>query len=170
MHRPDRRLSTVVLAAGVASLLVGCSSRSGWEYAAEPAAERTSSTVLTEAQIATYPSNWSIEQVMVQGLPGLMLTSGNSGGTAVRGRDGQMTMIGSSPNQYISMRGMGGGPALVIVDGVPLPEDMGSIGVNVNDVSRIEVLKDAASTALYGFRGSGGVIVITTKSGARRSN
>src|SRR5882762_6405588 len=45
----------------------------------------------------------------------------------------------------------------------------GSIGsgsdVNVNDVESIEVLKDAASAAIYGSRGSNGVVLITTKSG-----
>ncbi len=45
----------------------------------------------------------------------------------------------------------------------------GSIGsgsdVNVSDVESIEVLKDAASAAIYGSRGSNGVVLITTKSG-----
>ncbi|HWK06360.1 MAG TPA: TonB-dependent receptor [Puia sp.] len=45
----------------------------------------------------------------------------------------------------------------------------GNIGsgsdVNVNDVESIEILKDAASTAIYGSRGSNGVVLITTKSG-----
>lgn len=38
-------------------------------------------------------------------------------------------------------------------------------GVNPNDIERIDVLKDAAATAVYGTRGANGVIVITTKSG-----
>ncbi|MCW3092971.1 MAG: TonB-dependent receptor [Ferruginibacter sp.] len=42
----------------------------------------------------------------------------------------------------------------------------GGSDVNVNDVENIEVLKDAASTAIYGSRGSNGVVLITTKSGA----
>lgn len=46
----------------------------------------------------------------------------------------------------------------------------GNIGagsdVNVNDVESIEILKDAASTAIYGSRGSNGVVLITTKSGS----
>ena len=48
---------------------------------------------------------------------------------------------------------------LVIVDGVPGNMD----AVNTNDIESIEVLKDAASTAIYGSRGANGVILITTK-------
>lgn len=48
---------------------------------------------------------------------------------------------------------------LVIVDGVPGHMD----AVNPNDIESLEVLKDAASTAIYGSRGANGVIMITTK-------
>ena len=52
---------------------------------------------------------------------------------------------------------------LVVVDGHPVPD--GLAFVNMADVQSVEVLKDAASAAIYGSRGSGGVIMITTKSG-----
>jgi TonB-linked SusC/RagA family outer membrane protein len=52
---------------------------------------------------------------------------------------------------------------LVVVDGQPVPD--GLAFVNMADVESVEVLKDAASAAIYGSRGSGGVIMITTKSG-----
>jgi TonB-linked SusC/RagA family outer membrane protein len=52
---------------------------------------------------------------------------------------------------------------LVVVDGHPVPD--GLAFVNMADVQSVEVLKDAASSAIYGSRGSGGVIMITTKSG-----
>lgn len=39
--------------------------------------------------------------------------------------------------------------------------------VNLNDVSSVEVLKDASATALYGSRAANGVILITTKKGAK---
>jgi len=58
--------------------------------------------------------------------------------------------------------GQGAGP-LVVVDGHPVPD--GLAFVNMADVQSVEVLKDAASAAIYGSRGSGGVILITTKSG-----
>ncbi|MFY0653077.1 MAG: TonB-dependent receptor [Cyclobacteriaceae bacterium] len=40
--------------------------------------------------------------------------------------------------------------------------------INPNDIESIEVLKDASATAIYGNRGSGGVIIVTTKSGKQR--
>ncbi len=54
---------------------------------------------------------------------------------------------------------------LIVLDGIPF---MGSIAdINPNDVKSIEILKDASSTAIYGSRGSNGVILITTDKGAR---
>lgn len=55
---------------------------------------------------------------------------------------------------------------LIVVDGIPFN---GSINdLNQDDVSSVEILKDASSTAIYGSRGANGVILITTKRG--RSN
>ena len=52
---------------------------------------------------------------------------------------------------------------LIVVDGYPIS---GSIAtVNPNDIESLEVLKDAASAAIYGSRGANGVILITTKKG-----
>jgi TonB-linked SusC/RagA family outer membrane protein len=54
----------------------------------------------------------------------------------------------------------GGGSALVLIDGVAGDPSL----VNPNDVESISVLKDAASSAIYGARGAFGVVLITTKS------
>ena len=52
---------------------------------------------------------------------------------------------------------------LLVVDGIPFG---GSINdINPDDVANIEILKDASATAIYGSRGAGGVILITTKRG-----
>ncbi len=51
----------------------------------------------------------------------------------------------------------------IIVDGLPFPGDLNDI--NSNDIASIEILKDASSTAIYGTRGSNGVILISTKRG-----
>lgn len=56
-----------------------------------------------------------------------------------------------------------GANPLVVVDGHPVPD--GLAFVNMADVESVEVLKDAASAAIYGSRGASGVIIITTKSG-----
>lgn len=51
---------------------------------------------------------------------------------------------------------------LYIVDGFPMDDALSNI--DINDIETIDVLKDASSTAIYGARGSNGIIVITTKS------
>ena len=53
---------------------------------------------------------------------------------------------------------------LYIVDGFPMDNALSNI--DVNDIETIDVLKDASSTAIYGARGSNGIVVITTKSAA----
>lgn len=71
---------------------------------------------------------------------------------------------GISPN--IVIRGgaalNGSGTPLYIVDGVQKP-DLSDI--NNNDIESIEVLKDAAATALYGAKANAGVVMVTTKTG-----
>ncbi len=73
---------------------------------------------------------------------------------------------GSTPN--ITFRGgtnfNGSGSPLVIVDGVIFPS---LYGINSEDIETINVLKDAASTAIYGARAANGVILITTKKGKK---
>ena len=53
---------------------------------------------------------------------------------------------------------------LYVVDGVPVDNLR---GINPTDVANIEVLKDAASAAIYGSRGSNGVVLVTTKRGKK---
>jgi len=53
---------------------------------------------------------------------------------------------------------------LYVVDGVIWPDGITSL--NPNDIERVDVLKDASSTAIYGTRGSNGVIQISTKRGS----
>lgn len=72
---------------------------------------------------------------------------------------------GSDPK--IRVRGLSsinaGASPLVVVDGHPVQDGLNF--VNPADVASVEVLKDAASAAIYGSRGASGVILITTKSG-----
>lgn len=57
---------------------------------------------------------------------------------------------------------------IYVVDGMVMDNSFsGFNAVNLNDVASIEVLKDASATALYGSRGSNGVVVITTKKGKK---
>lgn len=68
----------------------------------------------------------------------------------------------------VRIRGVGsinaGTDPLYVVDGVPYDGDLSSIASS--DIESMTVLKDAASTALYGARGANGIIMITTKKGA----
>lgn len=77
---------------------------------------------------------------------------------------------GKSPT--LRIRGNGsisaGNDPLYVVDGFPLMN--GSLNeINANDIASMEVLKDASATAIYGSRGSNGVIMITTKTGGKDS-
>lgn len=66
----------------------------------------------------------------------------------------------------VSSRAAGLGP-LIVIDGVP----GGNLtNINPNDIESYDVLKDGAASAIYGTRGSNGVILVTTKKGARDGN
>ncbi|MEJ5147636.1 MULTISPECIES: SusC/RagA family TonB-linked outer membrane protein [unclassified Sphingobacterium] len=72
----------------------------------------------------------------------------------------------------IKVRGMGsinaGSDPLYVIDGYPSGNNL---NINPNDIETIDVLKDAASAAIYGSRAAGGVVLITTKRGKEgRSN
>jgi TonB-linked SusC/RagA family outer membrane protein len=74
---------------------------------------------------------------------------------------------GSKPTVLIrGIPDLGGTDPTVIVDGVQQTlQDLNSI--NPSDIESVSVLKDAATTAIYGVKGGNGVIVITTKSGRK---
>ncbi len=81
---------------------------------------------------------------------------------------------GSRPgqNSNITIRGRrsltASNDPLFVIDGIPMTAGTNSIqDFNPNDIESMEVLKDAAATAIYGSRGSNGVILITTKRGKK---
>lgn len=93
--------------------------------------------------------------------------------TALAGRAAgvQLNVASGQPGQSsptIRIRGISsinaGKEPLIVVDGVPYDGDMNNI--NSQDIESMTVLKDAASSALYGSRGANGVIIITTKKGS----
>lgn len=95
----------------------------------------------------------STEQVLQGKISGLTITRATgdpSGGSSIRLRGGTSLTAGNNP--------------LIVVDGIA--------GVDINvvqpsDIKSIDVLKDASATAIYGSRGANGVIIITTKGGAK---
>lgn len=75
---------------------------------------------------------------------------------------------GSIPN--INIRGttsINGGAPLIVVDGIPVSDTWDMIRLNPSDVASYTVLRDAASSAIYGARAAYGVILITTKQGTQ---
>jgi len=91
---------------------------------------------------------------------------------ALQGRAAGVNVIqGGSPGSKptVLIRGIpsfSGTDPVVIVDGVPQTlDDLNSI--SSTDIESINVLKDAATTAIYGVKGGNGVIVVTTKSGRK---
>ncbi len=81
----------------------------------------------------------------------------------------QVAQVSGSPGSALTVRVRGVGTInnsdpLYIVDGVPVE---GLDFLNPNDIESINVLKDAASAAIYGSRGANGVVLITTKGGKR---
>ncbi len=92
----------------------------------------------------------NIAQALQGQVPGLLVTQtgGRPGAESIGLRiRGVSTFTGNDP--------------LVIVDGIAIS----LASINPNDIESISVLKDAAATAIYGARASGGVILVTTKKG-----
>ncbi|MFT4524795.1 MAG: TonB-linked SusC/RagA family outer membrane protein [Bacteroidia bacterium] len=100
---------------------------------------------------------------------------GQAAGVSVTSQNG---IAGSAVK--INIRGTNsiaaGSQPLVVVDGIPITTgsfDPGNLGsgsnvlsdINPNDIESIDILKDAAATAIYGSRGANGVVLITTKKG-----
>jgi len=97
------------------------------------------------------PNN-NIAQSMEGAVPGLTVTQGGGGaeGTATIQIRGQRS-ISASNNP------------LIILDGTPYNGSLTDI--NPSDIGNMEILKDASAAAIYGSRGSNGVILVTTKKG-----
>ncbi len=93
--------------------------------------------------------------MMIQGkVPGVSIT--NTGA-------GDPNNQASIQIRGVSSRSAGLGP-LIVVDGVP----GGNLtNINPNDIASFDILKDGAASAIYGTRGSNGVILVTTKKGAK---
>ncbi|WP_160066948.1 SusC/RagA family TonB-linked outer membrane protein [Sphingobacterium bovisgrunnientis] len=91
-------------------------------------------------------------------------------GQAMVGKIAGVQILQTSGAPYdgtkIRVRGMGsinaGTDPLYVIDGYPAGNNL---NINPNDIESIDVLKDAASAAIYGSRGASGVVLITTKRG-----
>lgn len=102
---------------------------------------------------------------LIQGrVPGLSVTKGGGpgSGSEIRIRGGSSFNANNSP--------------LIVLDGLPLDNDTADgtrsilSSINPNDIESFSVLKDASAAAIYGIRGSNGVIIINTKKGRGKLN
>lgn len=88
-------------------------------------------------------------------------------GQAIQGKISGVQIVDAGKpgdNVSIKIRGLGSinnCDPLVVIDGVPT--DLGLSSLNMADVERLDVLKDASATAIYGSRGANGVVMITTR-------
>ena len=135
-------------------LLSGCAHRktNGGDDGSN--AEEPAKTVTSE-DIRRSTGTEPIEQALMAKVPGVWITRTPDGGIAVRIR-GASSISGDNAPLYV-------------VDGIAIQAGAngGLAGVNPYDIESITVLKDAASTAMYGARGANGVIVIKTKRSTR---
>ncbi len=88
--------------------------------------------------------------------------AGKLAGVLIQNQDGAP---GADPKIQIRAASSisGDSDPLIVVDGFPISGSLAT--VNPNDIESLEVLKDAASAAIYGSRGANGVVLVTTKKG-----
>ncbi len=116
-----------------------------------------------KADITSAVSVVDIENVKERPIANLTsLMQGQAPGVVVRQTTGTPGEELEVSIRGISSLGAGSNP-LYVIDGFPVGTSAGQY-INPADIESITVLKDAASTAIYGARGSNGVILITTKS------
>lgn len=147
-------LLAIAISAGAAA--GACGARDIPQSAAEPATDSAAQemgavTSLTEHPIPPGPVR--LEELLRGRAAGLEVRSGPDGEYSLRIRG------------ISSLRGTGFQEPLVIVDGVQiLPGTLKTAlaGLTRDDIVRVDILKDVASTAIYGIRGAGGVILIAT--------
>ena len=124
-------------------------------YGTEKASNVTSAIETVKAEDIEQIPNASLDQILQGQAAGLNIQTssgqpGASGTVILRGRN--------SINGNVE--------PLFIIDGVPVDED-NFRSLNSNDISSVSVLKDASASALYGNRGAGGVMIVTTKTGKK---
>ncbi|OJW32601.1 MAG: hypothetical protein BGO54_19685 [Sphingobacteriales bacterium 46-32] len=95
----------------------------------------------------------SFDQLFQGRAPGVLALTGS-------GQPGQATTILIRGTNSV----VGGSTPLYIVDGIPVEASVFQ-GLNPNDFASIDIARDAATTSLYGSRGSAGVVIVTTKRG-----
>lgn len=124
--------------------------------------DMTGSVAVVKANLEGLGTANSAADLLIGTVPGLQITPGSGqpgAAPTIRIRGGASLNASNNP--------------LIVIDGVPVADNAGSgmsnplAVVNPNDIASATVLKDASATAIYGSRGSNGVILITTKKGTQ---
>ena len=135
------------------SLLIGlaaCASGGANQSGGNPAP--TGRSIVTAEDLERSPGE-SIESLLMSKVPGILVSRAQDGSLAIQIRGPSSISSSTDP--------------LFIVNGTVFQAGPGGAltGINPFDIASIEVLKDAASTTMYGVRGANGVILIKTKIG-----
>lgn len=122
----------------------------------------TGSVIAIKAEEMNRGAVTSAQELMQGKIPGVFIIPGNGqpgAGATMRIRSGASLNASNDP--------------LIVIDGVPIGNDAAPgmsnplSSINPNDIESMTILKDASATAIYGSRASNGVIIITTKKGAK---
>lgn len=147
---PSLPSTSLLRAVSIAVVAAACSKGGGGtREAPAPEASKAGQTV-TAKEVQTSGGE-SVEKALEGRFPGVTVLRSASGGLSIRIR-GAASINGPNAPLYV-------------IDGVPVePGPDGDLpGLNPYDIESIKVLKDAASTTMYGVRGGNGVVVIKTK-------
>lgn len=133
----------------------------------------TSAITSVKASDILVPGMTSIDQALEGHIPELlfMMNSGEVGATPRIRIRGTSTMLGNREPLWVLDGFILQDPVNVSSEELNNPDYINIIGnaiagINPQDIERIDILKDASATALYGTRAANGVIVVTTKKGA----
>ncbi|WP_405269057.1 SusC/RagA family TonB-linked outer membrane protein [Cellulophaga sp. Ld12] len=132
-----------------------------------------SSEALDEVVVVAYGTQsrrtvtGAIATVDAEEIASLPVTNAES---ALQGRAAGVTVVNNGPpgsTPEVRIRGLGtfgSNDPLYVIDGIIV----GNLsGISPSDIESVSILKDASTTALYGARGSNGVVLVTTKSGKK---
>jgi len=123
-------------------------------YGSIKKSDLTGSVASVKSDIVNLQPSPSFEKALQGRVAGVQVVADNSpgGGATIRIRGGSSIYSDNSP--------------LLVVDGFPLGSAGGLKQISPDEIERIDILKDASASAIYGSRGANGVIIVTTKRAA----
>ncbi len=183
---PDEAAVLVVSYLGYITRELPVAGQSTFTVALTPDSKQLNEVVVTALGIQRSERSLGYSTQEVRG-DNLTLTKEQNVLGSLAGKVAGVQVVGSSGasmggTQKLSIRGVnsvnGATPPLIVVDGTPISNanfagdagaDFGNLGQDINpeDIESVNVLKGPAASALYGLRGQYGVIMITTKKGAK---